>query len=405
MAKVWYEEQQRLFGKANYFAGDLFHEGGNIGDLKLTIEASRVQEAMLKANPKAIWLITAWGKNPHNDLLNGLKKENTLVVDLCGEYWDTWRIRKGFNGFPWIWSNISNWGGNIGLHGRLDAIAKGPIEGHNDSIANFSMTGVGATPEAIETNPVVFDLANEMRWHKKSPDMETWIANYAKRRYGKDMEEITNAWEIFYKTAYGTYPNHRRSSESVFCARPSLKGNNIRASAFGQCNIFYDPYEFNKGVELLLSKADELKSQETYQYDVVDLVRQSLSNCGRIYYNNVVEAFNNKDVEKFTYWSEKFLAILLDQDLLLSTYPQFCLSTWINRARNYSENPQIQDLHEYNARLQITTWTETSSRLRDYANKEWAGMLEGFYYPRWKMFFENLKKELKGEETEKSKPS
>ncbi len=402
MAEVWYQEQKRLFGKADYFGGDLFHEGGKSGDLNVTLEASKVQEMMLKHNPEAVWVIQAWGNNPLDELLAGLKKEHTLIVDLCAEYWTRWKDRGGFNGFPWIWSNISNWGGNIGLHGRLDAIASGPINALNDSIASKSMAGVGSTPEGIETNPVVFDLANEMRWRTQTPDMEKWIEDYAVRRYGEESLAVKQAWQIFYNTAYGTYETHRRASESVFCARPNLAGLDIKTSAFGQTNIFYDPDEFAKGVELLLSEAGKLKSKDTYQYDAVDMVRQYLANEGRIAYYQFVKAYNENDLPEFRQWSNKFLDLLLDQDALLSTYPHFTVDKWIQEARGYSDDEEMKDIYEYNLRLQITTWNDIPSQLHDYASKEWSGILKDLYYPRWVAFISSLEAELVGGTVEKN---
>lgn len=84
---------------------------------------------MKRYNPDATWVIQAWLGNPKKELLAGLDRKNTLIVDLAAEFWDNWRKRKGFDGFPWLWSHISNYGGNIGLHGRLDAIATGPVAG------------------------------------------------------------------------------------------------------------------------------------------------------------------------------------------------------------------------------------------------------------------------------------
>lgn len=89
------------------------------------------------------------------ELLAGLDRKHTLIVDLAAEFWDNWRKRKGFDGFPWLWSHISNYGANIGLHGRLDAIATGPIDGRKDPEASPSMKGTSSTPEGIEVNPVV----------------------------------------------------------------------------------------------------------------------------------------------------------------------------------------------------------------------------------------------------------
>ena len=51
--------------------------------------------------------------------------------------------------------------------------------------------------------------------------------------------------------------------------------------------------------------------------------------------------------------------------------------------------------------MQITTWGNRycadTGKLRDYAHKEWNGLLKDFYFPRWKHFFDILDKELKGE--------
>lgn len=400
MAGVWYAEYEKLYGKADVFGGDLFHEGGKTGGIDITDAAAQVQQAMLTYNPKAIWAIQAWGGNPKEALLAGLKKENTLVVDLCAEFWDNWRKRKGFGGFPWLWSHLTNYGGNIGLHGRLDAIAKGSVEARNDADAVVSMCGTSATPEGIEVNPVVFDLGNEMRWRSESPDMNQWMANYAQRRYGVDDSNLQDAWLLFYRTAYGTYEGHRRPSESVFCALPSLKGRKITASAWSQCKIFYDPALYASGVELFLQSAGRLADSETYRYDAVDLVRQYLADLGREAYYNFVDAYTAKDTAKFDYWSNRFLNLMADQDALLSTHNRFFVGRWIDMARSCSTDPQIQDLYEHNARMLIGTWTENESSVRDYAHKEWGGMIRDYYLPRWTNYIVYLKALLQGQKVE-----
>lgn len=397
MAKVWYDEYEKLYGKANLFGGDLFHEGGKSGNINVTDAARKVQQVMLECNPNAVWVIQSWGGNPKSELLAGLKKENTLVVDLAAEYWDRWRTRKGFDGFPWVWSHITNYGGNIGLHGRLDAIASGSVEGRNDPVASLGMRGTSATPEGIEVNPVVFELANEMRWHRKSPDLNQWLEDYAVRRYGSEDQNLKEAWIIFHKTAYGTYEGHRRPSESVFCALPSLKGKKITASAWSQSRIFYDPSLYAKGVDLFLRSADRLVYKATYSYDAVDFVRQYIADLGREAYYNWVDAYHTKDMELFDYWSRRFLNLLRDQDELLSTHERFFVGRWLDMARSCSKQPEVQDLYEHNARMLIGTWTENKSEVRDYAHKEWGGMLRDYYLPRWTNYIVYLKASLEGQ--------
>lgn len=400
MAKVWYTEYEKLFGKADYFGGDLFHEGGKHEGINIAEAARQVQKSMTDYNPNAVWVIQSWGGNPKDELLTGLEKKRTLIVDLAAEFWDNWRKRKGFGGFPWLWSNITNYGGNVGLHGRLDAIASGPIEGQLDPYASSSMKGTGSTPEGIELNPVVFDMANEMRWRSTRFDVDKWIRQYAERRYGTKDENLKEAWSIFYHTAYGTYKGHRRPSESVFCAPPSLKGKKITASAWSQCRIFYNPEKFAEGVGLFLKSADKLRQTPTYQYDAVDFTRQYLADLGREAYYKLVEAYQKKDIEQFDYWAERFLQLLSDQDELLSTHERFFVARWIDMARAKSKRKDIQDLYEHNARMLIGTWTEERTPVRDYAHKEWGGMLKDYYLPRWSDYIAYLKGTLEGKELE-----
>lgn len=259
------------------------------------------------------------------------------------------------------------------------------------------MKGTSSTPEGIEVNPVVFDLLNEMRWRSKHLDLDVWLKEYAARRYGAEDENLKEAWIIFHHTAYGTYSGHRRPSESVFCAPPSLKRDKITASAWSQCRIFYDPQLFAQGVGLFLQSADRLKQISTYRYDVVDFVRQYLANLGREAYYSLVDAYREKSMEQLNYWSKRFLSLIEDQDALLSTHERFFVGYWLNMARSKSQYPELQDLYEHNARMLIGTWTEELSPVRDYAHKEWGGMLRDYYLPRWTNYIAYLKGTLEGQ--------
>ena len=399
MAEVWYDEYEALFGKADCYAGDLFHEGGKTDGLDVSKIASGVQQAMLNYNPKAQWVIQAWGSNPKPALLAGLDKKHTVIVDISAEFWTRWKDRKGFDGFPWIWGHVTNYGGNIGLHGRLDAIAKGVRDGLSDTYASKSMYGIGAAPEGIEVNPVSFELANEMRWREDSLDVEQWIRSYAHRRYGSDNKNLEKAWSIFYHTAYGTYERHRRPSESVFCAKPSLKGKRITASAWSQCRIFYAPDEFAKGVDLFLKESSKLAQSKTYVHDAVDFVRQYLADLGRISYLKFVEAYKKGETKVFEQESARFLEVLLAQDELLSSHYSFSVCKWIDQARAASSDKDIQDLYEYNARQLIATWSDKNTSLRDYGHKEWGGILKDLYWVRWNSYISYLKSQLEGKES------
>lgn len=394
MASVWYEEYEKLYGTAHYYAGDLFHEGGKTENIDVTEAAEYVQDAMQKAVPGSVWVIQSWGGNPTDELLAGLSKKNTIIIDLCAEYWDRWSERNAFGGFPWVWANITNWGGNIGLHGRLDAIASEPVRARTTSTTYPLLKGIGNVPEGIGTNPVVFDLACEMRWRDSVPDLTEWLHDYAAYRYGRTDEVLNKAWDIFHQTAYGTYKGHRRPSESYLCARPSLKVRTV--SAWGSARIYYKESEFEEGVKLFASVKDKYKGQDAYEYDLVDFTRQLVANKGRILYQRIIRNYKNQQADSVAYYSQKFLALILLQDELLSCRPELSVATWINQARNCVTDPADKDLFEQNARMLVTTWSDEKSQLVDYAHREWSGLLKEYYYPRWKIFFDWLGQTVHG---------
>lgn len=392
MAAVWYEEYEKLYGKTSYYGGDLFHEGGKSNNIDVTEAAAGVQECMQKSVPGSTWVLQSWGGNPTPELLKGLDRKHTVVVDLCAEYWDRWQERGAFEEFPWVWANITNWGGNIGLHGRMDAIMQEPIRAQNDQKAGKWLKGIGNVPEGIGTNPVIFDLACEMRWLQKEPDPKIWLEKYAGYRYGKENEVLNQAWNIFYNTAYGTYKGHRRPSESVFCARPSLKVKS--ASAWGSSKIYYKEDEFEEGVKLFVSQKDKFKDCDSYNYDLVDFTRQLMSNKGRTCYQLLMNSFKNNQADSVSYYSGKFLELIQLQDNLLACRPEFKTATWLDQARSCVSDPDAQNLFEYNARTLITTWSTEKSSLVDYAHREWSGLLRDYYYPRWSLFCDWLQKKL-----------
>jgi alpha-N-acetylglucosaminidase len=150
----------------------------------------------------------------------------------------------------------------------------------------------------------------------------------------------------------------------------------------------------NLFARLMVQVADKYRGNNNFEYDLVDVVRQSLADRGRIVYNRAVADFKSFDKKAFKKHSEEFLHLLLLQDKLLGTRSEFRVGTWIEKARNLGNNDEEKNLYEWNARVQITTWGNRYSAneggLRDYAHKEWNGILKDFYYKRWEAYWKTL---------------
>jgi alpha-N-acetylglucosaminidase len=84
---------------------------------------------------------------------------------------------------------------------------------------------------------------------------------------------------------------------------------------------------------------------------------------------------------------------------LLGTRSEFRLGTRLTQARQCGTTTGESDLYEWNARVQITTWGNRycadTGGLRDYAHKEWQGLLADFYATRWKTYFDLLAEQMR----------
>ena len=385
IAALYYEEQERLFGKADFYSMDPFHESKNAGGVDFAEAGKAVLEAMKKGSPDATWVLQAWSENPRDEMLAALPKGDVLVLDLfseCRPKWgqreSLWYNEKGFQGHDWLFCLLQSFGGRVGLHGRMGelvdnyALARSASEG---------LRGVGFTMEAVEGNPVMYELMSELPW-RDSVVVSDWIRDYSFARYGVRDAALEEAWELLAASVYDARrPNNQQGPvESIFCARPAWDA--FRVYARSKTEQYYDIQDVRRAAALMLSVADRYRGNSNFEYDLIDVVRQAVADRGR-------ELLYAHD-------SEAFMDALLAQDRLLGSRPEWMVGTWIGDALTLAEavapgDPAVRVLFERNARLQLTTWGDRAcadgGKLHDYAYKEWNGLLRDFYLPRWQAFF------------------
>lgn len=405
IASLYYKELEKLFGKANYYSMDPFHELEDAGSVDFDAAGKAVLKAMKDVNPKATWVIQGWTENPRPEMIKNLNNGDILILDLfseCRPMWgipSIWKREKGYEQHDWLFCMIENFGGNVGLHGRMDQLLNNFYLTKNNPLAAH-LKGIGLTMEGSENNPVMFELMCELPWRPEKFTKEEWLKDYLFARYGVRDEKITQAWSILadgiYNCPFGN--NQQGPHESIFCGRPGL--NNFQASSWSKMQNYYDPTSTEAAARLMLEVADKYKGNNNFEYDLVDIVRQSLSDRGRIVYNQTIADFKSFDKKNFTVHSQEFLNILLAQDRLLGTRSEFRVGRWIEQARNLGTTPEEKNLYEWNARVQITTWGNrvcaNDGGLRDYAHKEWNGLLKDFYYKRWAAYWQTLQDVLDG---------
>lgn len=406
IADLYYQEMTRLYGKADFYSMDPFHEGGNTAGVDLDAAGQAIWKAMKKANPKAVWVAQAWQANPRQKMIENLPAGDLIVLDLFSEsrpQWgdpeSTWYRKEGFGQHDWLYCMLLNYGGNVGLHGKMKHVID---EFYKAKASPFgkTMKGVGMTMEGSENNPVMFELLCELPWRPEPFEKDEWLKAYTTARYGKSDPNVQEAWLLLSNTIYNCPPQNTQQGthESVFCARPDH--DVYQVSSWSEMKPYYQPEDVIRAAGIMLKAADHFKGNNNFEYDLIDIVRQAVAEKGRLVYPILIDAYKAGEKKLFEAASQRFLDLILLQDRLLATRSEFKVGTWIQQARNLGTTPEEKDLYEWNARVQITTWGNRTAAdnggLRDYAHKEWNGLLRDFYYNRWKVWIEQQKAQLNG---------
>ncbi len=404
ISRIYYEEQEKLYGKTNYYQGDPFHEGGTSEGVDLVSAGEAIYKSMVSFNPNAIWVLQAWQDNPKAALLKNVPKGRAIVTDLNAEarpQWGghtkhLWNRPNGYEGHDWIWSIIPNFGGRTGMTGRLDSMNIDVNHAINHPIGKASMKGIGAAPEAIGQDEILYDLLYDLAWTKDKLNLDDWLKTYVKSRYGQQDLVMEEAGQRLRTTVYNSsYGLKDPPSETIFCARPEW--NKTSSSAWGEWRLDYDRKDLESIWKLAMGAIPNLQYSSNFQYDMVNITRQVLANYGRIIYHDMQKAYEEKNISLLEQKGNQFLELIKDQDRLLSSREEFMLGPWIEAAKKKGSTPQEKKLYEFNARTLVTTWTHELNEVNDYSCREWSGLLEDYYLVRWDTFINNSLKKLKNE--------
>lgn len=407
IASLYYKEQMALFGRANYYSMDPFHESKNAENVDFAKAGRAIFDAMRKVNKDAVWVIQGWTENPREEMIRHFNTGDLLILDLfseCRPMWgipSLWQRKEGYRQHNWAFCMLENFGANVGLHGRMDQLLENFYATKNNPLAKH-LSGIGLTMEGIENNPVMFELMTELPWRNEAFKKEQWMDGYLKARYGKADEDVSAAWDVLIHSIYNCPRgnNQQGPHESIFCGRPSM--NNFQVSSWSKMKNYYDPTATRRAAERMLAAAERFRGNNNFEYDLVDIVRQSLADEGRIVYNRMIADFKSFDRQSFEKDANRFLQLILFQDRLLGTRREFRLGHWTEQARALGKTDDERRLYEWNARTQITTWGNRYSAneggLRDYAHKEWNGLLKDLYYNRWAAFINDLRAQFDGKE-------
>ena len=419
-ATVYYKHLHEVMGVSELYSIDPFHEGSLPGGVtnetcypNIMVELDNYyngvsQEDKTKNNvdeqPK--WIIQYWQGVPQSGAFTAMKNagytNRFIGLDLFADniYADNaakWRTNY-YDTCPYIYCMLHNFGGRSGLHGRLETT----MDGYFQALAkNNNCQGIGATPEGIETNPILYDMLFELPWMNSNPGADAWLAEYAHSRYGVDSKTAPEALEALKnlkKSVWDCKVNQQGTSEAVILARPNWTINSV--SSWSTSAIYWDTQDVLLAADQLYSVKDIVTANggqdgiANYNYDFIDVVRQAMVDYAAQLLPLINAARNSGNNAEYTRLYQLYLQLMLDLDEMLSYDENFKLERWTSLARNIANEvsgttENDRNWLEWNARTQVTVWSNGNTDLHDYSNRCWAGLIKDFHYKRWKQFFEN----------------
>ncbi|XP_064127129.1 alpha-N-acetylglucosaminidase isoform X5 [Loxodonta africana] len=388
IGSLFLRELTTEFGTDHIYGADTFNEmqPPSSEPSYLAAATAAVYEAMITVDPDAVWLLQGWlfqhqpqfwGPAQVGAVLGAVPRGHLLVLDLFAETQPVYIRTASFQGQPFIWCMLHNFGGNHGLFGTLETVNQGPAAAR--LFPNSTMVGTGMAPEGIGQNEVVYALMAELGWRKDPvPDLGAWVASFAARRYGGIHQDAETAWRLLLRSVYNcsgeSCSGHNRSP---LVKRPSLQMNTT---------VWYNRSDVFEAWRLLLATTPALAASPAFRYDLLDVTRQAAQELVSFYYGEVRTAYLNKELVHLLRAGGVLAYELLPAlDEVLASDSRFLLGSWLEQARVAAVSEAEAHFFEQNSRYQLTLWGPVGNIL-DYANKQLAGLVSDYYTPRWQLF-------------------
>ncbi|XP_010967292.2 alpha-N-acetylglucosaminidase [Camelus ferus] len=392
VGSLFLRELTKEFGTDHIYGADTFNEmqPPSSEPSYLAAATAAVYQAMITVDPDAVWLFQGWlfqhqpqfwGPAQVGAVLGAVPRGRLLVLDLFAEIQPVYIRTASFQGQPFIWCMLHNFGGNHGLFGALESVNRGPTAAR--LFPNSTMVGTGMTPEGIGQNEVVYALMAELGWRKDPvADLGAWVTGFAARRYGVSHGDAEAAWRLLLRSVYNcsgeAYSGH---NYSPLVRRPSLRM---------VTTVWYNRSDVFEAWRLLLKATPTLATSPAFRYDLVDITRQAVQELVSLYYEKARTAYLNKELVPLMRAGGILAYELLPAlDKVLASDSHFLLGSWLMQARGAAVSETEAHFYEQNSRYQLTLWGPEGNIL-DYANKQLAGLVADYYAPRWRLFMETL---------------
>ncbi|MDD5599044.1 MAG: alpha-N-acetylglucosaminidase C-terminal domain-containing protein, partial [Victivallaceae bacterium] len=286
-----------------------------------------------------------------------------------------------FHGKKWLLSFIHLYGGDDYLAGNLALLVDDVKDIVSDKNA-ANLSGIYICPEIIHYNTIYFDLLANLSWNPAKVNLKDFFNKYVLRRYGKkSYENMKTATDFLLRSVYGG----KDSSDALYQHRP-LEGSDLKIldllKIAKQVYTGDNAENLKKALIYALKEKDRQKWNPCYQKDIVDIMRQYISDIFNHRYLKLPLIKSDKELKE----TIAKLRFLMDkQEELLAAYETYQLKNKLE-ARKTLRNYEFLEEKAKNSMLTFAA----KDWLIDYPSKVIYELIKFYYRPRMECYFQSL---------------
>lgn len=367
---------------------------------RLAAYGKAIYDSIRQARPDAVWTMQGWlfGADKHfwtpdaiGAFLRDVPQDRLMILDIGNDrYPGVWQSSNAFQGKPWIYGYVHNYGASNPVYGDL-GFYRDDIRGLLARKDTGDLKGFGLFPEGLHNNSIVYEYAYDLAWGQTDQTVAEWLSTYLKSRYGQVTPALISAWSTYVEAAFSTRywtPRWWRSKAGAYllCKRPTADMVEFEGHPG-------DRKKLRSAVTAFLSLKG-FEGSALYRHDVIDAVRHLVSEEIDDRLIAAMKAYKAGDVKTGDALREEIRALVTQVDTVMGAQPD-TLASWIDEARAYGDTPDEKAYYVLNAKAQVTVWGGKGN-LNDYASKAWQGLYKDFYLPRWMKLLAALRASANG---------
>jgi alpha-N-acetylglucosaminidase len=384
VAADYYKQANALLGSSTMYRMNPLQEGGNLGGINAGAAASAIMTALQTSEPGATWMQLGWGANPTSAELGGLSPaqlSHLLIADGTSDTGSAMPDRDAaWPNTNWLFGTIPFGGGQT----AMGANGQAWLDRYFSELAKAGshMTGIAFQPEGVN-DQAAFELFAEIPWHSSAFNLDEWMTQYALGRYGTD--QAAAAWSAI----VGAY-----TRPVTCCAQESPLG--VIPSLSDATTPNFDVQAFATALPLLTSAAKSVTQTAAFDYDLADVANEVITDWANAELPQISNAYQAKALSTFNALTKTWLQVMGLDDRVLGTVPAFMLGGYVADALHARHTRAESAVLRSNLLHLWTVWFSDSGpsagngNLQDYAAHVLSGMINGYYKPSWRLYFNSL---------------